>query len=340
MVTCSLPTEEPISMETSRLRDWGLLLACNLIWASQFVMVKLVQEQMGPVFATFFPMTLATVLLIPIVRRERRENPAGPSDPMPKKDVLEFILIGVLGQVVAQLFITWGVRLSLASNAALLMLALPVSTAIMAYCFLGERMTAVRWISFALAIGGVLECSGIDWKELNLTSGQYLLGNLMIFLSVNGSAFYNAYSKKLLSRYSPLQVLLYSYYAVFVFLFPITLKAEPQGFHNLPQFTPVVWLGLIMLAFFQYFLSMVLFLNVLTRLDATQAALSNYLIPFFGVIIAALVLHEKLTLFMIFGGLLVLASTLLVTVYEERQRLRVQSSRSKVQDSTTLDVGP
>jgi drug/metabolite transporter (DMT)-like permease len=320
-------------METSRLRDWGLLLACNLIWASQFVMVKLVQEQMGPVFATFFPMTLATVLLIPIVRRERRENPAGPSDPMPKKDVLEFILIGVLGQVVAQLFITWGVRLSLASNAALLMLALPVSTAIMAYCFLGERMTPVRWISFALAIGGVLECSGIDWKELNLTSGQYLLGNLMIFLSVNGSAFYNAYSKKLLSRYSPLQVLLYSYYAVFVFLFPITLSTEPQGFHDLPQFTPVVWLGLIMLAFFQYFLSMVLFLNVLTRLDATQAALSNYLIPFFGVIIAAVVLHERLTMFMVFGGLLVLASTLLVTVYEERQRLRVQSR-------TTLDVGP
>jgi drug/metabolite transporter (DMT)-like permease len=313
-------------MEISRLRDWGLLLACNLIWASQFVMVKLVQEQMGPVFATFFPMTLATLLLIPIVRRERRrQNSDDSSGRMPQKDMLEFILIGVLGQVVAQLFITWGVRLSLASNAALLMLALPVSTAIMAFCFLGERMTPVRWLSFALAIGGVLECSGIDWKELNLTSGQYLLGNLMIFLSVNGSAFYNAYSKKLLSRYSPLQVLLYSYYAVFVFLLPITLKAEPQSFHDLPQFTLVVWLGLMMLALFQYFLSMVLFLNVLTRLDATQAALSNYLIPFFGLIIAALVLHERLTLFMVFGGLLVLASTLLVTVYEERQRLRVQS---------------
>jgi drug/metabolite transporter (DMT)-like permease len=150
-------------MEISRLRDWGLLLACNLIWASQFVMVKLVQEQMGPVFATFFPMTLATLLLIPIVRRERRrQNSDDSSGRMPQKDMLECVLIGVLGQVVAQLFITWGVRLSLASNAALLMLALPVSTAIMAFCFLGERMTQVRWLSFALAIGGVLECSGID----------------------------------------------------------------------------------------------------------------------------------------------------------------------------------
>jgi len=35
-------------------------------------MVKLVQQQMGPVFATFFPMTLATLLLIHVVWHEKR----------------------------------------------------------------------------------------------------------------------------------------------------------------------------------------------------------------------------------------------------------------------------
>ena len=245
---------------------------------------------------------------------------------MPRRDIFEFILIGVLGQVVAQLFITWGVRWSLASNAALLALTLPISTAVMAYFLLGERMTRVRWLSFALALVGVIECSGIDWKALNFTSVKFLLGNLMIFFSVNGSAFYNAYSKKLLERYSPLQVLLCSYYAVVAFLGPITVYVEPQGFIRLPHYNGTVWLGLAILALFQYFLSMVIFLNVLTRLDATQAAVSNYLIPFFGVLIAAVVLHERLTTFMIVGGILVLGSTLLVTVYEERQRAREAAS--------------
>jgi drug/metabolite transporter (DMT)-like permease len=310
----------------SRVRDWSLLLICNLIWASQFVMVKLVQRQMGPVFATFFPMTLATLLLIPIVRRERqRDSPGRGPSRVPGSDVLQFILIGVFGQVVAQLFITWGVRWSLASNAALLMLALPVSTAVMAYFALGERMTPIRWLSFALAIAGVLECAGIDWRELNFASGRFLAGNLLIFLSVNGSAFYNVYSKKLLGRYSPLRVLLYSYYAVFVFMLPIVLYVESQGFRELPQFAPPVWLGLIILAVFQYFLSMVVFLHVLARLDATQAGLSNYMIPFFGVLIAAVVLGERLSRFMVLGGVLVLGSTLLVTVYEERRRAPANS---------------
>src|SRR5437899_3235007 len=306
----------------SRLRDWTLLLGCNLIWASQFVMVKLVQAQMGPVFATFLPISLATLLLIPIVRRERQRGPAGGRSRLPGRDILEFILIGALGQVVAQLFITWGVRLSNASNAGLLMLTLPISTAVMARIFLGERMTNLRWASFALALVGVLQCSGINWKELKFASSGFLLGTLMNFLSVNGSAFYNTYSKKLLVRYSPLQVLLYSYYAVVAVLLPVTLRVEPQGFHNVLNFDLPVWLGLAILALFQYFLSMVIFLNVLTRLDATQAAVSNYLIPFFGVVIAAIVLHERLTKFMVAGGILVLASTLLVTVYEEHQRGR------------------
>jgi|SRR5579883_272141 drug/metabolite transporter (DMT)-like permease len=296
-----------------------MLLVSNFIWGSQFVMVKVAQEQMGPVFATFFPMTIATLILIPIVRKENKKNQnhVG-TGRMPMADVRDFILIGVCGQVVAQLFVTWGVRLSLAENAALLMLCLPVSTAVMAHFFLGERMSLIRWISFALAIAGVLECSGINWSSLDFTSGKFLLGNVLVFCSVNGSAFYNAYSKKLLGRYTPLQVLLYSYYAVFVFMLPITVYSEPVSFLHLTHFSLAVWAALMVLAVLQYGLSMVLFLNVLSRLDATQAALSNYLIPFFGVLIAAALLGERLTRFMVLGGLLVLGSTLLITVYEER----------------------
>ena len=61
-----------MSERKSRLADWALLMLCNLIWASQFVLAKLVQEQMGPIFATLLPMAIATLCLMPLVRRQRR----------------------------------------------------------------------------------------------------------------------------------------------------------------------------------------------------------------------------------------------------------------------------
>jgi drug/metabolite transporter (DMT)-like permease len=314
----------------SRLIDWSLLILCNLIWASQFVLAKLVQEEMGPIFATLLPMTIATLCLFPLVRRQqrRRREASGMEQAaaISAGDVARFALIGVFGQVMAQLGITWGVGLAPASNAALLSLTLPIATAMMAYLLLGERMTAVRWISFALAVAGVLQCSGIDWNDLRFASGGVVTGNLLITMGVLGSAFYNVYGKKLLDRYTPLEVLLYSYYAVLVCLIPLTLYLEPASFHSMMSFGPKVWLGIVLLAGLQYFLSMILFLTVLTRIDAAQAGLSNYLIPVFGVLIAAAALGERLTVRMAIGGIVVLGSTLLVTVYEGHYASRVRSA--------------
>src|ERR1700722_16920860 len=184
---------------TSRLIDWTLLIVCNLIWASQFVLAKLVQEEMGPIFATLLPMALATICLMPMVKREQRRRGERPK--IGRADVLRFAVIGVFGQVVAQLGVTWGVGLAPASNAALLSLPLPIATAVMAYLLLGERMTFVRWLSFGLAVAGVLQCSGINWNELRFAGGG-VSGNVLIMLGVLGSAFYNVYGKKLLDRFS------------------------------------------------------------------------------------------------------------------------------------------
>lgn len=58
-------------------------------------------------------------------------------------------------------------------------------------------------------------------------------------------------------------------------------------------------------------------MGTITRLDAMQAGLMNYLLPFFGVVIAWVVLGESLTPFMVLGGALALGSTLLATVFDK-----------------------
>jgi len=300
------------------MRSWLLLFSCNFMWALQFTCIKLVQDQVGSLFTVWGPMTLATVMLYPLVKLEAKSG-----EPKDKRssDILIFLLLAVVGVFPGQVLITWGTRMSLASNAALLMLTLPVSTAFLAFLFLHEKMTPIRWVSFGLAIIGVLMCSDVDFRTLNFGKG-YLYGNVLIFLGTLGSAFYNSYGKKILERYSPTEMLFFTYLAMFLVMTPLTLAQEPRVFANIPHFTLQTWIGLALLTFFHNYLSMVLFLKALKQLDAIQAALSNYLITFFGIPIAAIWLKEKLTSLAIIGGVLILGSTLMITVWENRKASR------------------
>ena len=64
---------------------------------------------------------------------------------------------------------------------------------------------------------------------------------------------------------------------------------------------------------------MILFFVALKNLEAIQVAFSNFLITFFGLPIALFFLHEELNPMALIGGLLVLISTLLITIWEYRQ---------------------
>ena len=167
----------------------------------------------------------------------------------------------------------------------------------------------------------LLFCSGIDFRSLSFGS-SYLLGNVLIFAATLGSAFYNSYGKRALEFHSPMRMLFWTYVAVWPMMAPVVFIEERSVFSAIPHFTAQTWIGMALLTFFHNYLSMVLFLKALKNLDAIQAALSNYLITFFGLPVAAIWLHEKLTFMAIVGGILVLGSTVLITVWEELRAAR------------------
>lgn len=296
--------------------SWTLLFLCNFMWAMQFTCIKLVEGQVGPLFTVWAPMTLSTLMLYPLIRRER--GVLHSDDRKPKSDVLLFFVLAAVGVFPGQVFMTWGTQMSTASNAAVMQLTLPVSTALLAVVLLGERMGALRWLSFGVALLGVLLCSEADLWRMDLAS-RYLPGNLLVLAGTLGSAFYNSYGKRVLNRYSPMEMLFYTYVAMFVLMTPLTVWRESASFTRIPEFTSDTWIGLAVLTFFHNFLSMVLFLKALKQLDAIQAALCNYLITFFGVPLAVLWLGERPTLQGVLGGVLILGSTLLITLWENRR---------------------
>ena len=289
--------------------SWTLLILCNMMWALQFTCIKLTQDQVGPYFTVWGPMLLATVLLAPFALKDFKKSGKR------LKDIFVFIQLALLGAFPAQVLMTWGTQYSLASNAAILTLSLPVITAFFAFLMLKEKMNGVRWISFAIAVIGVILCSTGDIKQMDFGS-KYAIGNLLIFLAIVGNAYYNVGIKKIAERYTEMEMVFYTYVVMVVLLTPLVLYYEPDIFARIPAFTSQTWIGMTLLTLFHNFLSMILFFKALKVLDAMQVALSNYLITFMGLPVAAIWLSETLSAQAIAGGMLVLISTLIITIVD------------------------
>jgi drug/metabolite transporter (DMT)-like permease len=253
--------------------SWVLLFVCNLMWSLQFTCIKLTQDQVGPYFTVWAPMLFAVLLLAPFVMRDFRKGGKK------FKDVLVFGQLALLGAFPAQVLMTWGTQYSLASNSAILTLCLPVISAVFAFLILKEKMTRIRWLSFIIAIIGVILISTGDIKQLNFGS-KYAIGNMLVFLAIVGNSYYNIGCKKVSARYSEIEMVFYTYVVIVVLLTPLVLYYEPDIFARIPHFTLQTWTGMTLLTVFHNFLSMVLFFKALKILDAMQVALSNYLITF------------------------------------------------------------
>jgi drug/metabolite transporter (DMT)-like permease len=192
----------------------------------------------------------------------------------------------------------------------------PVITAILASLILSEKMTLVRWVSLFIALGGVLILSDTDWRHLRLMSGTFLLGNVLILIACTASCFYNVFCKELLSRFTPLEVLVYGYSLGLIVTVPLLIWVEPVSLGSVQNYGLRTWVSVLVVSIVSYALGMVLWAVLLKRLEVSQASISIYLMPFFGVLFSALTLNEKITSTMIVGGLVTLAGTILATSLE------------------------
>lgn len=308
--------------------DVSLLVLVNAMWAAQYAAYKVATEKMGPVTVSAWSFLIAALVLLPFLLWEqcRHSSSGHPDNPhtvsaadrslLNRRNALGFLIVGVLGLIPASVFLAWGIERSTASNASLIYLTVPIITALLASLILGEKMTPVRWASLALSLFGVIILSDFDWRHLELSNSKFLFGNFLVLLACASSSFYNVYSKDLLKRFRPLEVLIYGYLLAFVVSLALVAWVEPFSFAAVAGYGASVWLALLVLASLSWGLAMVLWMFLLKRLDVSQVSVSIYLLPFLGILIASITLHEKVTPLMLIGGLITLGGTALTTSTE------------------------
>lgn len=302
----------------SRLRkysDWLLIIVINFMWATQAPVIRWIGDRLGPIAIAYIPMIASTLLFLPVLALENRRARRPFKWHWP--DLRHFLAAGLFGYFFQQLTYTLGAQRTPAANAGIITLTIPVFVALAASVLLGERLNWVRITSFIFALLGVLLTSLSDLRSAQLFHGRYLTGNLIFLAACAGCGFYNAYCKFLVEKhYSELEILVYTSVVGSLASLPLFLWVEPFSLPGFLASGPAAIWGVLELSFIVYGVSMLLFFYVLRRMDVTQAILGNYLLPFFIAVLAVSFLKESITGPMLVGGSMILASTLVLTVFE------------------------
>jgi drug/metabolite transporter (DMT)-like permease len=305
--------------------DLLLLVAVNFMWALKWTLSKVALRELEPVTITLFPMMGAILLLLPLLRWKLKGQRAYfgvvRKEALQPANVFRFFLLGAIGQVACNVLVTWGLKYIPATDAAVIGLATPIFNAFLAGLIIREALSWRLVPSFIFALAGVLLMTGINVRGGGAISDwHYLFGVFLFFIATLGSAFYNAYSKKLLDWFGPAEILFYSYIFVVASLYPYHLLAEqPLTLQRIAALHWETWCSLVLLSVFVYGLSMVLFLEVLTRRPLAPVAISIYLMTVFGVLISTTTLHEPVTLKLVGGAALVLFSTIFANAGKTRK---------------------
>jgi len=287
-----------------QFRNWGLACFVNFLWAAQYPAYKVASDAMGIGALNVWTFIIAVLVLLPVLIRERRYSKRGASGRKPWSSI---VVLATFGIIPPSIVLSWGIGRSTASNAAILSLAIPVMMALMGIVMLKERPQRFFIVSLALALVGT---TLISWDDIVSGSfaGNMLLGNAAIFIGGAGSAFYNAYGKRLLEVFSEIEVLVYSYVVGILICMVVSIIADPVPFYVVTQWPLRAWLGVLVLGSMTWGLAMALWFWLMKRLELSQLAIMVYLLPALGVALSAVTLGERIHLMQWVGAFVVFGS--------------------------------
>jgi drug/metabolite transporter (DMT)-like permease len=304
-----------------RLANVGGLSLVNLMWASQFPAYRLAVDHLSVSALSFYTFVVAILLLSPLLLWERHRRTGKRHTPTQRRSwstiAIEYLLLGVLGLLPPSILMSWGIEHSSGSNAAILTLTIPLLMVAVAVPLLGERLTWTRIGVLALALIGAVFISKDDMHGSSFTSST-LIGNLVVSGACLGSAFYNIYSKRLLEHQSELEVLVYGYIVGAALCGLASWLLDARSLFDVRGVPTSTWIAVAVLGSLTWGYSMLLFMWLLRRLDIALISVSIYMLSFFGVLLSAVMLGERVRLMQLLGGLVIFTAALLSDSYERR----------------------
>lgn len=281
-----------------------------LFWSANTVVNKMTVGVIFPAEVGFYRWLFAGVLFTPFILRALLRNWS-----TIRPHLFKIFVLGVLGMVIYQSLAYFAAPKTSATHMGIILSLMPMMSLGMAIVALGQRLTRGALLGAVCSFLGVLLV--VSHGDLrNLTQQGINMGDAMMLIATLAYALYSTLLKYWQMDIPAVQLLYLQILVAIVVLFPLFWFSEKAGLNsaNLPL--------VLFACVFASIAAPLAWMRAIRSLGPSRTAVFFNLMPILTIIIAALVLSERLALYHIVGGGL----TLFGVVLSERWTRLLRSS--------------
>jgi len=224
------------------------------------------------------------------------KKPAGEL-PMTRQTRGLVFLESFLGNFMFSLCMLFGVSMTSAVSAGVIMAAIPAVVALLSWVFLREKIAPRVWLAIGCAVFGIALLAWSHAQESSAaraSEGEHpLLGNFLVFCSVVCEASYAVIGKKLTGALNPRRITSLINLWGFVLMTPMGLYTALH--YDFGAVGNGSWLLLLFYSLAASVWTVWLWMTGLKLIPANLAGVFTVMLPVSATVVAVLVLHEQLS---------------------------------------------
>lgn len=282
------------------------LILTTFFWGGTFVAARYAVGEAPPFFAASCRFLIAASVLLLLTGWQARKS--GERFPLPKnlRQFAGLFCLGLTGIFLYNAVFFTGLKLTTATNGALVVAVNPLITVVLSALWLREKLTPAQAAGLLISLTGV--ATVISKGSLSVITGlSFNHGDVIMLGAPLCWALYSILGKKMLAHFTPLAATAYAAAFGAALLTPAALLEHVvSGADAIPGFSWLGWLAVLQLALLGTVVGFVWWYEGVQRIGAARASAFVNLVPVFGALQASLFLGERVIAAQLCGGLLVM----------------------------------
>jgi drug/metabolite transporter (DMT)-like permease len=289
--------EEQILTQNSRFSYMDLVLIfTGFIWGINPPIMKVGLTHLPPGAYNMVRLAVALVLSWGLLWKY------GTKKKVEKEDRKRLLILGFLGFTIFQVFFTYGVKMTTAGNASLILSLVPISVAAISWLSTGEKIGPATFLGILFSVIGVVFIVAGSGNEFSFRSNDFA-GVLMVIGAQISFAFYMVYSRPLLQKYSLHQITAWIISSASLVFVALSYKEMTEI--NWSAVPLSAWASAAYSGIFGLCVGNILWSWGIKKIGSTRTALYNNLPPVFSIITGCLFLGEPFGMQQLLGAVLI-----------------------------------